>query len=62
MDVIIPTNLVYVLFDPASLLHPSNLFNCFYTCTKYNGASCKDHKWSYDHKIFLFTRVDRIVF
>ena len=32
VNVIIPTNFVRVLFDPAILT--SILFNCFYTCTK----------------------------
>ena len=32
MDVIIPINLVCVLFDPAIPTLSFNLFNCFYTC------------------------------
>ena len=33
MDVVIPTNLVHILFDPAAIPTSSfNLFNCFYTC------------------------------
>ena len=33
MDVIIPTNLIYVLFDPAI---PTSSFNFIHTCNIYN--------------------------
>ena len=32
MDVIIPTNFVCILFDPAISTSSVNSFNCFYTC------------------------------
>ena len=33
VDVILPTNLVRILFDPAIPTSSFNLFNCFYTCS-----------------------------
>ena len=36
MDVVIPTNLVRILFDPTIPTSSFNLFNCFYTCIMYD--------------------------
>ena len=34
VDVVLPTNLVGILFDPAIPTSSFNLFNCFYTCSQ----------------------------
>ena len=39
MDLVIPINLVCILFDPAIPTSSFNLFNCFYTCNNMYSAT-----------------------